>query len=192
MPPCWRTKENARSAATIFFINGKRAMKPKQAPAPAFRPGRHFEVLDEPVSDPYQLREKLVEPSVCPDCGAVYQQGRWQWSAAPKNAHLARCTACLRIKENLPAGYVSLGGMFVQSHRDEILGLVRHLEAREKSEHPLQRIMAIADQDDGLLITTTDIHLASGIGRALQSAYHGELDFHYNKDEYLLRMDWRR
>jgi hypothetical protein len=70
--------------------------------------------------------------------------------------------------------------------------MVRHLEAREKADHPLQRIMAISDQDDGLLITTTDIHLAAGIGRALQSAYKGELDFHYSKDEYLLRMDWRR
>jgi hypothetical protein len=59
-------------------------MKPKQATAPAFRPGRHFEVLDEPVNDPYQLREKLVEPSVCRDCGAVYHEGRWQWSAAPE------------------------------------------------------------------------------------------------------------
>jgi len=167
-------------------------MKPKQPAAPAFRPGQHFEVLDEPVTDPYQLREKLVEPSVCRDCGAVYQQGRWQWTAAPENAHHARCAACRRIKEDLPAGYVSLGGAFVQSHRDEILSLARHLETREKSEHPLQRIMAITDQDDGLLITTTDVHLASGIGRALQSAYKGELDFHYNKDEYLLRMEWRR
>jgi len=52
--------------------------------------------------------------------------------------------------------------------------------------------MKIEDQDDGILITTTDIHLARGIGEALHHAYQGELEYHYNEQENLLRVVWAR
>ena len=129
---------------------------------------------------------------MCGVCGAVYHEGRWQWIAAPANARQTRCTACRRIVENMPAGYVSVEGEFARQHRDELLGLVRHLEAREKAEHPLQRIMSIDRQNEKMLITTTDIHLARDIGEAFEHAYRGELEFHYNRDEYLLRVRWQR
>lgn len=167
-------------------------MKSSQPPPATFHPGRHLEVLDDPVHDPYQEREKLAEPSACSKCGAVYHQGRWQWIAQPADARQVKCAACRRIDEDMPAGYVSIEGQFARDHRDEIRSLVRHLEAREKAEHPLQRIMSIEEQDDKSLITTTDIHLARGIGEALEHAYKGQLEFHYNKDEYLLRVCWRR
>lgn len=167
-------------------------MKSTQPPASTFRPGRHLEVLDDPMHDPYQNREKLHEPSVCSGCGAVYHEGRWQWLVAPEHAHETRCTACRRIDEHMPAGYVSVEGTFAQQHRDELLALARHIEAREKAAHPLQRIMAIDAQGENLMITTTDIHLARDIGEALENAYKGELDFHYNRDEYLLRVRWQR
>jgi hypothetical protein len=52
--------------------------------------------------------------------------------------------------------------------------------------------MKIEDQDDGIQITTTDIHLARGIGEALHNAYQGELEYHYNEQENLLRVVWQR
>jgi hypothetical protein len=167
-------------------------MKPTQVPPITFHPGRHLQVLDDPVHDPYQERGKLSEPAVCGGCGAVYHEGRWQWMTPPADALQTRCAACRRIEENLPAGYVSIEGPFSQAHRDELVNLVHHLERREKAEHPLKRIMAIEEDGGKLLITTTDIHLARAIGEALHDAYKGELDFHYNKEEYLLRIRWRR
>ncbi len=167
-------------------------MKATPPPPATFKPGRHLEILDEPRHDPYQAREKLAEPSVCSVCGAVFHEGRWQWLPRPAHAQQARCPACWRTEDKLPAGYVTIEGPFARAHRDEVRNLVQHLEAHKKAEHPLQRIMAIDEQDDALVITTTDIHLARGIGEALEAAYKGELDFHYNKDEYLLRVSWRR
>ena len=166
-------------------------MKPGQAP-PAFKPGQHLQILDGPIHDPYQTREKLSEPTVCSDCGAVYQEGRWQWMTPAAHAQQALCAACRRIQENMPAGYVTLEGRFAQEHHEELLNLIQHLATREKAEHPLQRIMAIEEQDDRVLITTTDIHLAHGIGQALQHAYKGSLDSDYNKEQYLLRVHWQR
>jgi hypothetical protein len=167
-------------------------MKNERASHEDLQSGRHFEMEYEAADDPYQPRGKLPEPTVCSDCGAVYHGGRWQWMTAPANAHETRCAACRRIHENLPAGYLSIEGQFPQEHRDEVWHLARNVETREKKEHPLQRIMSMQEDGGKLSITTTDIHLARNIGEALQHAYKGDLKFHYNKAEYLLRVHWQR
>jgi hypothetical protein len=167
-------------------------MKSIHSGTSSFKPGRHLQMFNDIVDDPYQLRGKLAEPTVCITCNAVYHQGRWQWSTRPKDAVYATCTACQRIHDNMPAGYVTIEGEFVSQHGDEILSLIKHHEANEKSEHPLQRIMSIERRVDKIIITTTDIHLARGIGEALHHAYKGELGFHYNRGEYLLLVHWQR
>jgi NMD protein affecting ribosome stability and mRNA decay len=150
------------------------------------------QLFKELVHDSYKAGRKLAEPTRCPDCGAVFQDGRWIWGDAPARAHEARCPACHRIHDKFPAGFVTLKGAFLQSHRDEILHLIRHREAKEKAEHPLQRVMAIVDSPGGIVVTTTDTHLAGDIAQALHHAYKGELEFHYNNEENLLRATWSR
>jgi hypothetical protein len=144
------------------------------------------------LDDSYKSRGKLPEPTLCPQCGAVFHKGKWQWLPKPESAHSETCPACHRIHDDFPAGYVRLEGDFLAQHRAEILGLVRHIEQREKAEHPLQRIMGIAEEAGAVLITTTDSHLARGIGEAVGHAYQGELDFQYNTEENLLRVHWKR
>ena len=68
--------------------------------------------------------------------------------------------------------------------------LVHHHEQHERAEHPLQRIIAVEDHGDKVLVTTTDIHLARGIGEAVHHAYQGNLEFHYNPEQNLLRVHW--
>ncbi len=143
--------------------------------------------------DPYETSEKLPEPSQCPDCGAVYAHARWQWlPAAPQAAHSQRCPACRRIHDGAPAGHVLLEGAFVDEHRAEILRLVQHHEAREKAEHPMQRIMKLEETPHAIRLTTTDVHLARGIGEAMQNAYKGSLAVDYAKDEDSVRVSWSR
>ena len=156
-----------------------------------FRMLRREQLLQEVVHDTYKLPRKLAEPTRCPDCGAVYREGRWRWNGGGP-AHEARCPACQRIRDNFPAGFVSVSGEFFARHRDEILALVRGTEAAEKAGHPLERIVKIADDTGGVLVTTTGVHLARRIGDALEDAYKGTLEFHYNKEEQLLRVAWSR
>jgi len=152
---------------------------------------RHDGIFQEHVHDAYKAQVKLPEPTVCPQCGAVFHEGRWQWRNAPANAHRATCPACHRIHDHYPAGFLALRGEFFSSHRDEIMRLVHNLEKLERAEHPLKRVMAVEDQKDGsTLVTTTDIHLARGLGEALHHAYQGELKFHYNPEQNLLRVSW--
>ena len=69
---------------------------------------------------------------------------------------------------------------------------MRRCEAAEKRGHPLERIMGIAADGEGLLVTTTGAHLAHRIGDALRRAYKGELDARYLEADNLLRVTWRR
>ena len=87
---------------------------------------------------------------------------------------------------------MTLDGDFFVAHRDEIVSLIHNVEKKEKSEHPLKRIMATEEEGNEVLITTTDIHLARGIGEAIHHAYQGDLKFHYNPAENLLRVNWSR
>ena len=164
----------------------------KKAIAPGRQPVYRSKLFQEFIHDSYKSRGKLHEPTVCPECKAVFSKGRWQWLPRPKSAHEEMCPACHRIRDRFPAGYVKLEGDFFKEHRMELVGLVRHVEQKEKAEHPLQRVMDIVNEDGGVLVTTTDSHLAHGIGEAVHHAYGGRLDSHYNREENLLRVNWKR
>jgi hypothetical protein len=87
---------------------------------------------------------------------------------------------------------VTLVGPFFDENRDEILNLVRNEGEKEQAERALKRIMDIATRDQGVVVTTTDRHLARRIGKALYRAYQGELDCVHNKEDDSLRVTWTR
>lgn len=154
--------------------------------------GRQDKLIQEERIDAYKERGKWPEPTVCSECGAVFLEGRWAWWEPADKAHIIVCPACLRIKERFPAGYVEIKGAFFESHRKELLRLIHNLEAQEKGEHPMERLMAITTEKDHALITTTGIHLARRIGEALKHAYQGDLDLTYGDAEEIIRMTWTR
>lgn len=139
--------------------------------------------------DPYLARHKPPEPSSCPRCGVHFDKGRWQWGWAPEGAQPHLCPACRRIEDNLPGGVLTLHDVSPRL-KDQIVGLVRNEEAAENTEHPLNRVIAIDDAEDAIVVRTTDIHLPRRIGEAVKSAYRGTLDMHFDDDGYFARVDW--
>jgi hypothetical protein len=146
---------------------------------------------EDHILDPYQTQHKPHEPAACPRCNAVYHSGRWQWGPRPAEAADAVCPACRRIADGFFAGIVTLHGDFARRHKEEMTGLARHEEEAENGEHPLNRIASIEDTEEGVVITTTDIHLPRRLGEALRRAFHGELDMHFDEAGYFVRVDWR-
>lgn len=142
--------------------------------------------------DPYRAQAKPPEPTVCPECEATFREGRWTWKAGPVDAPRQLCPACQRVRDGYPGGYLTLEGEFLAEHQQDILGLARNVEEREKKSHPLKRIMDIETHEGRIEITATDMHLVRSIGEAVQSAYQGELDLRYSDDEALLRAHWQR
>ena len=139
-------------------------MKNSHTNLPSKKPVLHRQLFNENDEDPYLLEQKLADPSVCMDCGALYQNGAWQWKKTLTfSATKIRCAACKRILENMPAGIVTVDGEFSLKIRNELLSLIHHLEAREKCEHPLKRIIEIKEANQDMIITTTG---GSGSGNA--------------------------
>jgi hypothetical protein len=161
--------------------------------------GRPQPTRSEAQGDTYRSKRggvetKLAAATVCTGCGAVYGDGRWHWSQVtdPTGEHRALCPACQRIRDRYPAGEVCISGEFARAHRDEILARIRHVEEREKAEHPLQRLMDVREDGELLRVTTTDVHLANAIGRALHDAFKGELQVPWQEKGDLLRVSWIR
>ena len=156
------------------------------------RHGRQDRLLKEKRHDTYKERGKWPEPTLCKECGALFINGRWSWGKPSAKSNEALCPACRRVSDNLPAGYIELKGAFFQEHYDEILNLTRNIEQQEKNEHPLERIMAIIDEKDHTLVTTTGIHIARRIGEALSRSYNGDFSFQYADGEKSIRVSWQR
>ena len=148
--------------------------------------------LQEEIHDPYFVRGKYRDASHCTDCGAVYYGGRWQWAEVPDDGHKTRCPACRRIEDGYPAGEIIVKGAFAAARTEELLHLIRNVEAAENDEHPLNRIMDIRQDNGVVTVTTTDIHLPRRIGHALERAWDGELSTHYDEDGWFARVTWLR
>lgn len=145
--------------------------------------------------DSYREAHRPPEPTVCPKCHASFLRGRWTWEKPTKDDETVElvCPACQRIQDKFPAGYVTIKGTFFKEHRDEIVALIENHEKAEKAERPLQRIMGMDEKRDGSFeVTTTDSHLARGIGEAIHAAYKGDLKVRYSRDENLVRAVWKR
>ncbi|CAG1011342.1 hypothetical protein RHIZO_04002 [Rhizobiaceae bacterium] len=149
-------------------------------------------ILDDPRHDPYQAKQKYAEPTTCPDCRASFVEGRWRRGPVEGPAHAARCPACRRIAERMPAGTLDLEGPYVAAHADELERMLRHVAEREGHDHPLHRIMAIEREGERLRVTTTDVHLPQRMLEAVRSAHQGAGELHYGHDDYSVRAAWRR
>lgn len=156
------------------------------------KPRRNDRLIKERVHDSYKMRRKPAGPVTCPDCGAVFARGRWSWAEQPADAKPQLCAACRRTRDRCPAAWVHIAGDFFGAHRDDLEGLIRQVEAKEKGEHPLHRIMAIQQDGPEVVITTTDAHLARAIGDALFRAHEGQLDYDYEPASPNLRVKWTR
>jgi len=154
---------------------------------------RRDRLMHERIHDSYKTPHKLTEPTVCPDCGAVYQDGRWQWmTAAPKDAHRTSCQACHRTRDDYPAGLVTLTGDYVLQHQGELRQMVQNLQAKEKPQHPMNRVISFEERDKSLVIKTTDLHLPRLIADALRHEHHGQPTIDYDEEGYFVRVNWRR
>lgn len=170
-----------------------KSLKPDAMKTQTLNAPRRDRLIHEHNHDPYKTKSKLREPAFCPTCKAVFRNGRWQWADSwAVNSNPVICQACNRIRDNYPAGVITLKGGFVMQHKTEILNLVRNHETEEKAEHPLHRIMKVEERPASMIVTTTDIHLPRRIGESLRHSHKGELDIHYDQEGYFIRVNWFR
>ena len=115
--------------------------------------------------------------------------GRWRAEEQPEGVVTGLCPACTRIREHDPAGTLRLDEAFLDD-RDEIVRMARNVERAETAEHPLERLMGVEPQAQGLVITTTGVHLARRIAHALERRFHRAARYRYSDGDRTLFVDW--
>lgn len=144
--------------------------------------------------DPYQHDEKASGHVLCTDCGAYYNNARWSWAAPEAKAEWStgHCPACRRIKDGAAAAAIDVIGEFSAAERQELLAVIRNTAAKEKAEHPLERILKVDEGDGRLRIETTGEHVARRISHALCDSLDGKAEYHYDDHHRHLRVRWQR
>jgi len=146
-------------------------------------------------ANPYHEDRKYHEPTICPDCSLIYRNGRWQVGELPAEAgtpNESHCPACRRTIDRLPAGLLFLRGSYLERHREEILSIASNQASAAAAHRPLQRIMWIEDDGQTVEIATSNSHLATRIGKAIENACKGDLLIKHGDSAQLVRVYWER
>lgn len=151
------------------------------------------------ANDPYTPRFAPEETAVCTECHALYERRHWFCdeeayfhASMQADTHKVLCPACHKIRDGYVGGRVTLhASAFLSAHKDEILRIIQNEEARVKRDNPLERIIAITESDEGMIVTTTNEKLAQHIGRTLKSAHQGETTYHWSEPKFLT-VEWQR
>lgn len=147
------------------------------------------------LDDPYLRRKSYKEPTLCPRCGLVYRRRRWQRmdDFDPKLAvERHKCPACRKEEDHYVMGIVYITGSFFGVRRDEIMNMLRNEEKKEVGHNPLDRIIGIHEEKDGVRIETTSENLAIHMGRMLYHSYGGDVEYKFSDTQKLARVFWHR
>lgn len=140
--------------------------------------------------DTYARRAKPRDSVLCGGCGLILSRGRWQWRARlHTDLRAGLCPACERVRDRFPAGTLTLDAPFLD-RRAELTGMIRNVEAVEREEHPLERVMALEETGDRLVVTTTGLHLARRLAQRLSRAFHRRPRLRYLPGEAAVQVDW--
>jgi hypothetical protein len=147
----------------------------------------------------YAEREALKDGMQCGGCGAEYRNKRWYLAETPTiTAQTAEatakplCAACQRLRDDNPAGILTMNGQYFHNHEPEILNRIRSTEAESRLKNPLGRIMTMKHEGDTLVIATTEDKLAQKLGRDLYRAHGGALEYQWSRDQHFVRVNWNR
>jgi NMD protein affecting ribosome stability and mRNA decay len=143
------------------------------------------------LEDPYLRRKSFKEPTLCPRCGLVYRHRRWQ-KIPDFDPDLAverhKCPACRKEEDHYVMGIVYITGGFFETRRDEIINMLNNEEKKEVAHNPLDRIMGIIEEDDGIRVETTSENFAVHLGRMLFNSYGGSVEYKFSDEQKLARV----
>jgi hypothetical protein len=165
-------------------------------------------IRDGDVSFPNGTHE---DGAVCSLCSARYHNHHWALPQATNgshrngasgakgsgatgktasNGHRVLCPACRKAEDKDPGGILRLSGDYWPQHRDEILNLIRNEEKKAMGVNPVERILRIDEENGRLVVETTHEKLAQRLGRAIERACHGDVEYKWSDDTKLVRVEW--
>jgi len=130
----------------------------------------------------------------CPRCDLRFQDGVWKHgtSANEQGQQYKLCPACMQVRDGLVGGVVQFSGTFANIHRQELLNRIRNVEKQTQEERPLERIIGMKENREGITLSATTEHLVARIGKSVQRDYGGTLDLRYAPEDKFAFVHWHR
>ena len=100
------------------------------------------------------------------------------------------CPACQKIRDGYAEGYVSIQWSNWLTHKAEIMGLIHNEEHKAIQNNPLERVMTIRTRPDGADIETTTEHFAQRLGKHLDRAFKGSIQYRWSHKDKSVRITW--
>jgi hypothetical protein len=146
------------------------------------------------LGDDLQKLGKLPSNTRCPKCNLLFQEGVWKRESSSHNHALQwkLCPACLQIRDHTVGGIVQFSGAFATAHRQDLLNRIRNVEKQTQEERPLERIMSLKENKEGIIVSATTEHLVARIGKSIQRDFGGELDLRYAPEDKFAFAHWHR
>jgi hypothetical protein len=180
------------------------ARKDKMRSTKTFIAGAASDWWDKDKSKPAGLR-------LCSRCEAVWYGGHWHTApnlaaAIKAKRKLAKpskdvfCEECRYVVHGpadqsaaLFEGELTLDGLIDKAEKAQILAAVRNAAKRAQKRDPEDRIVAIDDRGERVVVTTTENQLAVSLGKAVESAFKGgKLRIVWSSDDLPARVHWTR
>jgi NMD protein affecting ribosome stability and mRNA decay len=150
--------------------------------------------------DPYMTKGNYKNPTICPSCGLIFHNKRWvrdedllkEIESSEKDTGRKKCPTCRKADDRYPLGILNLSGKFLDEHKEEIMNTIRNEASNEERRNPLARIIHLEAENSTILIETSTESLARRLGRVVNKAFHGELQYSFSNEHELLRAEWHR
>ena len=159
--------------------------------------------------DPYSMKRAPKGLLQCPECQAMYLRKRWSLPGTP-SSRLAKsaasgpkkptrqvmvpesfvCPACRKLRDGYAEGFLAIYWPNWGDHKTEVLGLIHNEESRAARNNPLERVMSIRTRPDGADIETTTEHFAQRLGKHLDRAFKGTINYKWSHKDKLARIEW--
>ena len=145
------------------------------------------------IGGPHQP-EKYPSNTRCPRCDLRYKDGIWKRMSPDDgmNMQWKLCPACTRIRDGRIGGIVELTGAFAGAHRQELLNRIRNVEKQTQEVRPLERIIQVKEDKQGIVVSATTEHLVARIGKSIQRDFGGALNLRYAPDDKFAHVQWHR
>lgn len=136
----------------------------------------------------------------CRGCGAVYYRRRWILTPPDEirdrvefgpDVRSIFCPACRKIRDRYPSGELRLIGVSPQE-RKELFRLLRNEEERAREKNPLERIMRVQTNGSTWTVETTTEKLAQRLGRCLEKARGGKVNYSWSHNNKFVRVFWQK
>jgi hypothetical protein len=146
------------------------------------------------IGGSYQKSEKYPANTRCPKCHLQFLEGVWKHASSGNESEpqWKLCPACMQIRDGQIGGIVHFSGAFTGSHRQELLNRIRNVEKQTREERPLERIIHMKEDNEGITVSATTEHLVARIGKSIQRDFGGDLDLRYAPDDKFAYVHWHR